>query len=163
MENIKVIKVENLRIVEIPRSHVDQGLTEPALQLLSSYSQDLEETLRRIGSIGICFTGYVSDKRELWEIPEVRTFVAKLHSKWPYWFVFLETFSDSLKLIAGCVVEPHNEAPNNMEYYMRDLHIFIESCQVGTKTLFEQQGLPRHVANRVNLTALTTLLSPSME
>lgn len=46
--------------------------------------------------------GYDSDPRELYAIPEVRTFYSRLDSAWPYWLYFGNLETDGLMTIVLC-------------------------------------------------------------
>ena len=75
----------------------------PALNVLESVLYDAETVQMFRGRVGISFDGYDNDARELYEIPGVRRYLAALDSKFPYWFYFLSTRDDTLKMIALCL------------------------------------------------------------
>jgi hypothetical protein len=75
---------------------------KPALKVLESVLYDGETVRMFQGRVNIAFDGYDNDSRELYEVPEVRQYLAALDSKFPYWFYFLSTANDTLKLIAFC-------------------------------------------------------------
>ena len=51
-----------------------------------------KETIERFrGRVDLAFHGYSNDPRELYEMPEVRRFCAKLDDAFPFWFYFLST------------------------------------------------------------------------
>ena len=58
---------------------------------------------RHRGRVDLAFHGYSTDPRELYEIPEVRQFCAKLDDAFPYWFYFLATERVTLGMIACCL------------------------------------------------------------
>ena len=75
----------------------------PALKTLQTLLYDAETVMAFRGKAMIEFDGYSNDSRELYEIPKVRQYLAELDSKFPYWFYFLSTRFDMLKMIAFCL------------------------------------------------------------
>ena len=41
--------------------------------------------------IDMCIDGYNNDRRDLWQIPEVRKYIARLDEEFPYWFYYADT------------------------------------------------------------------------
>ena len=50
---------------------------------------------------------YDSDRRELWEIPDVRSFVARLDEEFPFWFYFMTRDGLGLFFIGRCFLLPY--------------------------------------------------------
>jgi hypothetical protein len=48
--------------------------------------------------------GYEDDARPLWEIEEVRTFVARLDEEFPFWLFFLHKFGYGIQCILLCLL-----------------------------------------------------------
>src|SRR4030095_4411771 len=71
--------------------------------VLESVLYDAETVRMFRGRVDISFDGYDNDSRELYEIPEVRRYLATLDSKFSYWFYFLSTSNETLKMIALCL------------------------------------------------------------
>jgi hypothetical protein len=81
-------------VVVMSRSDIEAGDATETLTLLKSLLTDVScMKFRQCVVFGI--HGYDDDRRELFEIPEVRTFMANLDAEWPYWFFFAETESRS--------------------------------------------------------------------
>jgi hypothetical protein len=57
-------------------------------------------------SVDIAFHGYDDIALELFEMPEVRSFVAKLDEKFPYWFFFLSKHNLGLQCVLLCFLPP---------------------------------------------------------
>ncbi len=53
--------------------------------------------------VSLFIDGYNADGRELFQIPEVREFLADLDAAFPYWLWFLNTRDHSLQLVATCL------------------------------------------------------------
>lgn len=52
--------------------------------------------------------GYDFDMREVYAIPEVRSFYNRLVSAWPYWLFFGNLETDGLKIVALCCLKSLN-------------------------------------------------------
>ena len=94
----------------IYREQIEAGETKWVLKFLESLglfepvSADLE-TLRSLQSkIGILIDGYNDDPRELFQIPEVRSFFQELHEFWPYGLYFFSRDTNTLQLLVLCHV-----------------------------------------------------------
>lgn len=57
--------------------------------------------------VNIAFDGYNQDSRELFEIPEVRTYVYKIDEKFPFWLFFMSTHDTGLQCIMFCFLPPY--------------------------------------------------------
>jgi hypothetical protein len=66
-------------------------------QLLDSRSRVLQFQQR----VSLFFEGYDADTRELYEIPEVRAYIAALDADFPFWFWFLDPKGASLLIVAA--------------------------------------------------------------
>ena len=62
-------------------------------------------------SIQLSFSGYDTDTRELWDIPEVRRFVQSLDQDFPFWFYVADLQSDFLKVLAFCLCRVSTARP----------------------------------------------------
>ncbi len=56
--------------------------------------------------VDISFEGYDQDRRELFEIQEVRDFVHRLDEQFPYWLFFLDKKLLGLRCLAWCFLTP---------------------------------------------------------
>mgnify|MGYP006197167231 CR=1 FL=1 len=65
-------------------------------------SNSAEHCRRFANSVVFVFDGYNDDPRELVDIPQVRTLLAQLEAKWPYWAFFFNQVDDSIKLLLSC-------------------------------------------------------------
>jgi hypothetical protein len=72
-----------------PRSELERCTIEPTLKALEFLGSDPETALRFQNNVMLSFQGYDLDVRGLFEIEEVRKFVAKLNGKWYSWFFFM--------------------------------------------------------------------------
>ena len=70
------------------RREIEAGNIEPALERLTGL-QDRDTAMALRQGVYFIVDGYNDDPRELWEIPEVRHWIALLDARWPYWFFYL--------------------------------------------------------------------------
>jgi hypothetical protein len=54
------------------------------------------------GAMVLCVAGFDSDRRELYEVPEVREFFFRFHQEWPFALYFCALQHDSLRLMTLC-------------------------------------------------------------
>ena len=73
----------------VSRRDVETGDITDILRSLSHLISATEIARLYRERVDISFEGY-EDRRELWEIPEVRAFVHKVDDKFPYWLYFLD-------------------------------------------------------------------------
>jgi hypothetical protein len=60
--------------------------------------------------------GYNNTRLELYEIPEVRGFIADLDTRFPFWLFFLSKHSPGLQCITRCLVPPYLTPRAEMEH-----------------------------------------------
>ena len=89
--------------VVVDRIEVEALDVSRTASLLSRVLADRNAVERHKGRVDLAFHGYSNDPRELYEIPEVRRFCAKLDGAFPYWFYFLSTEGVTLGVIARCL------------------------------------------------------------
>jgi hypothetical protein len=71
------------------RDEVEAGNIIDALATLGKLL--VPEVARRVrGRLFFGIRGYEGDARDLWEFPEVRTWMHALNSEFPYWFYFMD-------------------------------------------------------------------------
>jgi hypothetical protein len=93
--------------VLISREEVElRDLTAP-LAILRSLIASPEAAQSYIESVDIAFGGYDDDARELFEIPEVRDYVYRLDSEFPYWLFFLSKYGLGLQCLLLCFLPPY--------------------------------------------------------
>ena len=108
--------------------------------------RDAAWTLR--GRLSISFHGYDDDPRALYTVAEVRKFVVRVHTAWPYWFFFLNQIDHSIKLVAACLCELQRVEPGGWQLAPPDLACFLEDGMAALEQLFERHRFPpdRHRA-----------------
>lgn len=88
----------------------DEIVPQDLTGFLASFSPDVLPTgsslAAMMNSFAFTVVDYDEDPREIYEIPEVRAFYAKLWEAWPYWFYFCNLESGEMLGLVSCVV-PH--------------------------------------------------------
>jgi len=101
MEDFDILKesgADSLSVL-IDRRDVERVDVNPTLAILSRLLRDRETVTKFRGRLDIGFAGYDEDPREVHEIEGVRTFLRALDSKFPFWFYFVNLYSDTLVVI----------------------------------------------------------------
>jgi hypothetical protein len=113
-------------VVIVDRAAVERGDTGSALRVLSRLL-DSPETIRLYReNVDIAFHGYDHDRRELFEIPEVRNFVAALDAAFPYWLYFFTRQSAGLQAVAACFLPPYLKPEAQHKRWSQGLGELIE-------------------------------------
>jgi hypothetical protein len=93
--------------IVVRRTEVEQCNIDLTLQALSVLVEDRETALRFKGSVGLSLQGYDDDPRGVFEIQDVREFVAKLNARWYSWFFFMtkDMLISPISVIALCLCQ----------------------------------------------------------
>lgn len=78
-----------LRILNVHRSDIEQGITSPFLTNLLNLLDTRESVLRWNNSVKFAIDGYDDDPRPLDQIMEVRAFFQMVNMAWPHWMWFM--------------------------------------------------------------------------
>lgn len=76
----------------ISKEYIDTSNFE---EVLGFFNQMLEEPKKHEGKVHLMIEGYDDDKREIFEIPEIRDYFTILDKLFPYWFYFISREIDS--------------------------------------------------------------------
>jgi hypothetical protein len=96
--------------ITITKQQIEAENIVPALKLLNMLPRYWHSVLLFAVKIAINITGYENDKRNLWEIKEVRKYMQLLDMKFPYWFHFLDQSADSsLPFLTLCLCDYRKE------------------------------------------------------
>lgn len=94
-------------ILDITRKEVEAGNIASVLDRLHVLTDTVENVMRYRESLLFQVRGYDGDRRELGEIPQIRSFFKLLAREWPHWLWFLTRESGSIALLLSmlCDVE----------------------------------------------------------
>jgi hypothetical protein len=125
----------------VPREIVLAGDVESVLMGLSVFVRSPVLAPQVQGKWRLFFDGFNEDPRELFQIPEVRRFVATLDQIFPYWFFLADLTSETLELIASCVCAVAQPAPGHVVYHSEEMARFIDRQFGGMNQLWEAHSL----------------------
>ena len=91
------------RVLVIQRADVESRNLAPYLSPLVALLEDRDAVIRRRQDVRPSISGYDSDPRELYQIPEVRTFLALMDQQFPYWFYFVDPDCGFLPILMCCL------------------------------------------------------------
>lgn len=92
-------------IIEIKRSDVESGNIASVLERLHILTDSRENILRYQNSLAMVFAGYDFDKRHLPQIPEVRSFMARLNRSWPHWLWYSVRFGGTIPFLLSMLCD----------------------------------------------------------
>ena len=127
--------------VVVSRSDVEKNDISATLSTLSSLLNDNATVRRFQGRVNVSFDGFNEDRREIYEIPEIRRFCAKLDRHFPYWLYFLPTADSSLKMMTFCLCRVEKQGPGLVTLNGTDLGRFLYSHFGAMNELFDRHSL----------------------
>jgi hypothetical protein len=99
-----------------------------------------------MGGVTLIFPGWDADRREVYCIPEIRSFASALHNICPGWLYFGDLDSDTLKVLYGCLlsnvtaIQREVSPMTGMLYEPAELLHLIARDFEPMNTLMEQAG-----------------------
>ena len=89
-------------VLDFDKGDIEAGDTSDVIAVLKQLLER-DAATKFCERVDLCCTGYDSDSRELWEIPEVRAFVQRLDQQFPYWCYFLSRNGEGLLWLTYCL------------------------------------------------------------
>jgi len=129
-------------ILMIGRAAVEQYDLASVLGQLRLLSATREDCWLYRGQLSIAFDGYDTDARELIEIAEVRSFVAGLHSAWPYWAFFLNQLDHTINLWVACLCGDEFTVGGQAQIDVQRLRDLLVHGLEGMNALFLKHDFP---------------------
>ena len=80
------------------------GDISEVVSTLKSLSGDRSSAMSAEGTVTLVFEGYDDDPREVYSIPEVRDWFAKLFKAWPYWSFFASRTDETIPLVLALLM-----------------------------------------------------------
>ena len=105
----------------IDRQDIETGNTDPIEGFFERLTKNYNVCEKLQGKVDISVSGYETDSRELWQIPEVRSWFALAEPKVRYWFYFLplEPPAIGLRLLFACLCEIESSRTLDVEQRRR--------------------------------------------
>lgn len=101
--------------------------------------------------ISLSFDGYNYDRRELWEIRDVRRYVKKLLRAWPDWMFFVHENDPTLRTLCLCSVLVDRVANSDQFQVVDGLSEFFRSGFAGLNRLFVKHDFPEVELNSISV------------
>ena len=134
------------------RAWVEAGDLAPALGALQRLLVNSDAVLAFRGRLHLFVDGYDEDERELWAIPEVRTYIRALDAQFPYWLWFMDPHDPTVFLFVACCCEVasyRTEAGRfNAAFYPAFLAPFLTSHIQAVDELVRRSAFPKQTFAR---------------
>ena len=98
-----------------------------SMNILEQLTSNISVTKYFRERVDIFFDGYNETSSELWEIPEVRDYVAELDAKFPYWLFFLSKNGHGLLVVLKCFLLPFLRPEMENEMNGKRLKSYLEN------------------------------------
>jgi len=147
----------------ISRQQVDRVDIESSLGFLRNLipSDQPDHIWANKGRLSLVISGYDTDPRELYEIPEVCRYMRLLDAEWPFWLFFLNQVDESIKVVATCVASTIEVAPGAVQVDSLGLTQFLERGFAGVNFIFDTYSFPE-AENEVLSKGVSQILENSM-
>ena len=128
----------------ITRQQIEDADIESSLSFLRSLvpTEHPEHAWAYKGRLSLVISGYNSDPRELFEIPEVCHYLRSLDAEWPFWLFFLNQADESIKVLAMCLASTLEVVPGAAHIDPAGLTHFLERGFAAVNCLFDSYGFP---------------------
>jgi hypothetical protein len=90
----------------IDRAVVESQDVDAALAVLATLCASADDARANRNCMQLVVSGYETDPRALWQVPEVRAYLRSLTRRWPYWLHFVSKIDDSLSILLLCLMDP---------------------------------------------------------
>jgi hypothetical protein len=98
--------MSDLIVYQFSRDRVEAGDAKDFMSRFGDSSLPTGKKLEgMMNSVALMIDGYNHDPREIYAIPEVRTFYQQLWEVWPYWLYFCNLETENLMMMVMCCLE----------------------------------------------------------
>ena len=114
----------DLLVVQASREYIEARNIVPVLKIMNTLIEP--DNIKKFSDkMMFCIEGYDNDPRELGEIIEVRIFMKKLDTNFPYWFYFCSPYCLTLKFLAFVLSDIKKDSLGQMFMEGSDLVKFM--------------------------------------
>jgi hypothetical protein len=107
------------------------------------------EVARRVrGRLFFGIRGYEDDVKDLWEFPEVRTWMQDLNAQFPYWFYFMDLGPHSTLAFVAFSLCQYEKVPGGKRLPPEELRRFLVSGLATMNLLCKQIGESPEIAGQ---------------
>lgn len=129
-------------VVILGRQDVEAGVIAPTVGVLQHFIKDAAGLYASRRQVDLAFDGYDDDSRELFSIPEVRSFMAALDRAFPYWFWILRKDTPSLRVVATLLSRTVEVRPGMISIPNEDMTKFMMEHFAALNHLTEAHDIP---------------------
>ena len=98
--------MNDLIFYQFSRDRVEAGDMKDFLSRFGRYRLPVgRELAGMMDSLALTISGYDDDIREVYAIPEIRTFYRQLWERWPYWLYFCNLETENLMMMVMCCLD----------------------------------------------------------
>ena len=98
--------MNDLICYQFSRDRVEAGDAKDFLSRFGKFRVPVGKQLQgMMNSLALMIEGYDDDPREIYAIPEVRTFYQQLWQRWPYWLYFCNLDTENLMMMVMCCLD----------------------------------------------------------
>jgi hypothetical protein len=98
--------MNDLICYQFSRDRVEAGDAKDFLSRFGKFRVPVGRQLQgMMNSLALMIEGYDDDPREIYAIPEVRTFYQQLWQRWPYWLYFCNLDTENLMMMVMCCLD----------------------------------------------------------
>jgi hypothetical protein len=132
------VRVDGLEIYAT-RAEVEGGDVAGASTMLNKLL--VPEVAKRVqGRVFFGIRGYEDDPKDLWEFPEVRTWMRDLNAKFPYWFYFMDLGPHSTLAVVAFSLCQYEKVPLGKRIPPAEVRRFLLSGLAAMNVLCKQIG-----------------------
>jgi len=147
----------------IPRADIESSQTEELMSFLDTITASREVALAYKQRIEFMVEGYDNDPRELFEIPEVVSYLELLNKLFPYWMFFQSEQGLWLRVLSLCLSEGKNfrvgEVAFNQELMMENINNWFVNLNKLSHSCAISEKINRKISN--DAIQLITGVSPN--
>lgn len=129
-------------VLAVSKQSVDELTPELLVSRLESLLATPQSAWRYRRQVVFTFTGFDEDPRALTDVPEVRAYLRKFHSLWPYWAYFFNRVDECCILMMSCHVARAYLGQGKIEVDPAALQHFLLSSFNAMNSVFDRFGFP---------------------
>ena len=129
-------------VLMFSRREVESGDPSASVARLQALFDTPEAIWRYRGQVALAVDGYNDDPRELIDIPDVRAFLVKFNSQWPYWAFFFNQVDDSIKILLSCLCASRYLGRGRVEIDPEKLQRFLLAGFAAMNSIFDENEFP---------------------
>lgn len=162
---IEALKAADYVHYSVPKADIESGNIKPLSEFFSRILSNDDLSISLQGKVVVSVDGYFFDKRELWQIREVRRWAKKAEPKIKYWFFFCANpeKNDTLTWLLTCltnIISVEVDKSNNktrIEYEKKPLAEVIRRNFLYLNELTERYELSIEENKRISIDSMLAL------